>query len=186
MDKPETIRNILTHNASFVENKDYIPFETDKFPNKKIAVVSCMDTRLTELLPQALGLRNGDAKIIKVAGGEVTEPYGSVMRSLLVGVYELGVEDILVIAHTSCGAQHMNGADMAHEMIEAGIRDEQFEQVKAAGINLDEWLEGFGDTEAAVGKSVMTIRNHPLMTPQVRVWGFVIDSTIGKLTSVEV
>lgn len=63
-----TIDDILAFNDRFVEEKQYEQYETDKYPDKKLAIVSCMDTRLTELLPAALGLKNGDAKIIKNAG----------------------------------------------------------------------------------------------------------------------
>ena len=66
--------------------KRYERFITDKYPNKRIAIVTCMDTRLVELLPAALGFRNGDVKIIKNAGGVVTNPFGSVIRSLLVAI----------------------------------------------------------------------------------------------------
>lgn len=62
-----TIDEILAHNKTFVEEKGYLKYSTDKYPDKKLAIVSCMDTRLTELLPAALGLKNGDAKIIKNA-----------------------------------------------------------------------------------------------------------------------
>ena len=82
---------------SFVEQKDYKKYLTDKYPDKKLAVLSCMDTRLTELLPAALGLKNGDAKIIKNAGGLVISAFDSAMRSLIVAIYELGV-DIIRIA----------------------------------------------------------------------------------------
>ena len=74
----------------------------------KLAIVSCMDTRLTKLLPNALGLRNGDAKIIKVAGGTILTPYDSVMRSLLVAIYELGCQEVMIIHHSGCGACNMN------------------------------------------------------------------------------
>ena len=63
------INQIIDYNRSFVERKGYEPFITDKYPDKKLAVLTCMDTRLTALLPAALGLKNGDAKIIKNAGG---------------------------------------------------------------------------------------------------------------------
>ena len=53
-----------------------------------------MDTRLTELLPAALGIKNGDVKIIKNAGGTITHPFGSAMRSLLVAIYELGIREV--------------------------------------------------------------------------------------------
>lgn len=99
-----TIDDILAFNEQFVEEKRYEQYETDKYPDKKLAIVSCMDTRLTELLPAALGLKNGDAKIIKNAGGVISHPFGSVIRSLLVAVFELGVETIMVVGHTNCGA----------------------------------------------------------------------------------
>ena len=71
------IDQIIQFNKQFVESKGYEKFITDKYPNKKLAVLSCMDTRLTELLPAALGLRNGDAKMIKNAGGLVISPFDS-------------------------------------------------------------------------------------------------------------
>ena len=71
------IDDILTFNQSFVAQKGYEKYLTSKYPDKKLAVLSCMDTRLTELLPAALGLRNGDAKIIKNAGGLVCLALGS-------------------------------------------------------------------------------------------------------------
>ena len=59
------IEEILAHNRRFVAEKGYERFITDKYPNRRIAIVTCMDTRLVELLPAALGFRNGDVKIIK-------------------------------------------------------------------------------------------------------------------------
>ena len=102
------IDEILAFNKQFVANKGYEKYVTDKYPNKKLAVLSCMDTRLTELLPAALGLKNGDAKIIKNAGGLIISPFDSAMRSLVVAIYELGVEEIMVVAHSGCGACHMS------------------------------------------------------------------------------
>ena len=78
------IDQILAYNARFVAEKGYEPYVTDKFPAKKLAVLTCMDTRLTELLPKALGLRNGDAKIIKNAGGLVlSESYNEFKPHML-------------------------------------------------------------------------------------------------------
>lgn len=90
------INEIMEYNKKFVENKAYEPYLTSKYPDKKLAILTCMDTRLIELLPAALGLKNGDAKIIKNAGGVITHPYGSVVRSLLVAIIELGVEEVMV------------------------------------------------------------------------------------------
>ncbi len=179
-----TIDSVLAHNRAFVAGGEFARYATDKYPDKKLAVVSCMDTRLTELLAAALGLKNGDAKIIKVAGAEVAHPFGSVMRSLLIAVCELGVEDIMVVAHTNCGAQHMSGAAMIDSMRRLGVSDERIEFARHCGIDFDRWLAGFGDTEESVRKSVDFILNHPVMPPHVRVAGFVMDSVTGELVPV--
>ena len=91
------IPEIVEFNRRFVEGREYERFATSKYPDKKIAIVTCMDTRLIELLPAALGLRNGDVKIIKNAGATITNPFDSTMRSILVAVYELGVNEVMVI-----------------------------------------------------------------------------------------
>lgn len=93
------IQQIIEYNREFVKKESYKPYITSKYPDKKLAILTCMDTRLTELLPAALGIRNGDAKIIKNAGGVITHPYGSVVRSLLVALLKLGVQEIMVIGH---------------------------------------------------------------------------------------
>ncbi len=112
---------ILEYNKSFVENKKYEPYVTSKFPDKKLAIISCMDTRLVELLPSALGIKNGDAKIITNAGGIISHPFGSAMRSLIIGIYELGIEEILVIGHTDCGARFTDSNSIIDKMKSHGI-----------------------------------------------------------------
>lgn len=175
------IDEILKHNREFVASKGYERYETSKYPDKKIAIVTCMDTRLVELLPAALGIRNGDVKMIKNAGGTITNPFDSTMRSLLVAVYELGVNEIMIIGHTGCGVQGMNSEEMLHLMRERGISDEHITLMRHCGIDLDQWLHGFEDTEAAVRETVDLIRNHPLMAADVRVAGYIMDSVTGAL-----
>ena len=179
------IEEIIRHNKSFVANKEYEKYLTSKYPDKRLAILSCMDTRLTELLPAALGLKNGDAKIIKNAGGLVINPFDSAMRSLLVAIYELGVEEIMVIAHSNCGACHMNGSEMKSLMLERGIRQDVLDTIELCGINLDHWLEGFHDTEDSVRKTVQTIRRHPLVPEGINLHGYIIDSVTGELTEVK-
>lgn len=60
------IDEILSYNQKFVSDKGYEPYATTKYPDKKIAIVSCMDTRLTQLLMAALGIKNGDVKMTKM------------------------------------------------------------------------------------------------------------------------
>lgn len=155
------IDQILEYNRRFVEDKGYERFATDKYPDKKIAIVACMDTRLVELLPAALGLRNGDVKIIKNAGATITNPFDSAMRSLLVAVYELGVTEIMIIGHTGCGVQGMDANEMLHLMRSRGISEEHIRLMEHCGIDLKAWLHGFEDTDQAIHETVDLVSNHP-------------------------
>lgn len=175
------IKEILDYNRKFVENKGYEKYLTDKYPEKKIAIVTCMDTRLVELLPAALGLKNGDVKMIKNAGGVITNPFDSTIRSLLVGIYELGVEEIMVIGHTECGVQGMDAEEMLHLMREKGVSEEHIRLMEHCGIDLKKWLHGFDETPAAVLETVDLIANHPLITPDITVRGYIMDSVTGEL-----
>ncbi len=175
------IDKILEYNRRFVEEKGYERFITDKYPNKRIAIVTCMDTRLVELLPAALGFRNGDVKIIKNAGATITNPFDSTVRSLLVAIYELGVEEVMIIGHTECGVQGMDSAEMQHAMRERGIPEHHITLMKHCGIDLDGWLHGFDDTESAILETVDLVRNHPLVPDDIVVKGYIMDSTTGAL-----
>ncbi len=178
------IDKILEYNKQFVAERGYERYVTDKYPDKKLAVLSCMDTRLTELLPAALGLRNGDAKIIKNAGGLVITPFDSAIRSLIVAIYELGVDNIMVVAHSHCGACHMSFDHFHDQMRARGITDHTLDTIRKCGIDLNHWLEGFKDTEESVRTTVQTIRTHPLVPNDVIVRGFIIDSETGLLNEV--
>lgn len=178
------IQEMLEHNKRFVESKAYEQFQTSKYPDKKIAIVTCMDTRLVELLPAALGIKNGDVKIIKNAGGTITNPFDSTVRSLLVAIYELGVNEVMIIGHTGCGVQGMDSQEMLHLMRERGIDEEHISLMKHCGIDLDSWLHGFDDTEAAVLETVDLVRNHPLVPHDIVIRGYIMDSTTGALTPI--
>lgn len=175
------IEEILSYNKKFVETEGYKPYVTSKYPDKKLAIVTCMDTRLVELLPAALGLKNGDFKIIKNAGGTITNPFDSTVRSLLVAIYELGVNEVMIIGHTGCGVQGMDANEMLHLMRERGISEEHINLMEHCGIDLKKWLHGFDDTEAAVHDTVDLVRNHPLIPSDITVRGYIMDSTTGFL-----
>ena len=179
------IDEIMEYNRKFVENKGYEPYLTSKYPDKKLAILTCMDTRLLELLPTALGIKNGDAKIIKNAGGVIVHPYGSVVRSLLVGILELGVEEVMVIGHTDCGVQGMDGSEMLEKLVERGIDQQHIDIVRHSGVVLERWLGGFESVGSSVHETVRRLKEHPLMPKDVRINGFIMDSATGELRRVE-
>ncbi len=172
---------MLAYNKEFVASKGYEKFTTSKYPDKKIAIVTCMDTRLVELLPAALGIKNGDVKMIKNAGGTITNPFDSTVRSLLVAIYELGVNEVMIIGHTGCGVQGMDAQEMLHLMKERGVDEEHISLMRHCGIDLDSWLHGFEDTEAAVLETVDLVKNHPLVPKDIVVRGYIMDSETGAL-----
>ena len=179
------IEEIREFNKSFVKDEKYQSYITSKYPDKKLAILTCMDTRLTELLPAALGLKNGDVKLIKNAGGVISNPFGSVVRSLLIAGYELGVETILVIGHTDCGVQHMDSRAMIESMKQRGVSQEAIDMIHYCGIDFEKWLSGFDDVNTSVQETVELLKHHPLIPEDVQIGGFVMDSTTGELLEVE-
>ncbi|WP_296117600.1 carbonic anhydrase [uncultured Neisseria sp.] len=175
------LSEILAYNQHFVETGEYEKYFTNKYPGRELAILSCMDARIIELLPNALGLKNGDAKLIKNAGALVTHPWGSVMRSLLVAVFELKVKEIMVIAHHDCGMRGLNAEEFLQRVHDSNIPDDRIETLRNAGIDLDGWLTGFDDVEDSVRHTVELIRKHPLMPDNIAIHGLVIHPTTGKL-----
>ena len=182
---PCEMDTMLEFNKGFVERKEYEAYRTDKLPDKKLAVLSCMDTRLTSLLPAALNFKNGDVKIIKNAGAAIMHPFGSTMRSLLMCVYELGVREIAVVGHHDCGMQHLDPSAMKRRMRERGIPEERIRLVESLGVNLDAWLTGFDSPTDSVRRTVAFIRNHPLMPGDILIRGFLMDPETGAVEAVE-
>ena len=172
---------ILEHNAAFVAGKGYEEFLTSPLPNKRLVIVTCMDTRLVELLPKAMGIRNGDVKMIKIAGAVVSHPFGSVMRSILVAVYQLGAEEIAVVGHHGCGMTGFNPDEMLNKAHNRGISPDTFNTLRRAGVDLRDWLTGFERPEAGVLASVDMIRNHPLLPKDIIVHGLVMQPDTGRL-----
>ncbi|WP_019534185.1 beta-class carbonic anhydrase [Paenibacillus ginsengihumi] len=173
--------NIVSHNEQFVENKQYEQFLTSKFPDKKMVILTCMDTRLTELLPRAMNLRNGDAKIIKNAGALVSHPFGSIMRSLIVAVYDLSAEEVFVVGHYDCGMTGLNSEKVLAKARERGVPDKLIRMLEHAGIELDKFLTGFERVHDSVLNSVEVIRNHPLLPANLPVHGLIISPETGRL-----
>lgn len=175
------LHEILEFNRTFVENREYEDLRTTKFPNKKMVILTCMDTRLIELLPRAMNLRNGDVKMIKNAGATVSHPFGSIMRSILVAVYQLNAREVAVIGHHDCGMIGLEADTVVEKARESGIPEETFQTLIRAGIPIKQWLTGFSSVEDNVTHSVQQIKQHPLFPAHIPVHGLVIHPETGKL-----
>ena len=183
--RDNNLEGILRYNEEFVKNHEYEKFNTSKHPDRKMVIVSCMDTRLTELLPNAMSIKNGDAKIIKNAGGVVVHPFGSAMRSILVSIYSFDVNEVYIVGHEECGMANLDTDYMVGKMLEKGIDERTIETLLHSGMDVKEWLHGFSCVEEAVKNSVAIVRNHPLLPKKIAVHGLIIHPTTGALRLID-
>jgi carbonic anhydrase len=139
----------------------------DARPRRKVAVLSCMDTRI-DLFPM-LGLQRGDAHIIRNAGGLATD---DAIRSLSISQRLLGTEEIVVVMHESCGLH--------------GASEDEFAQALAADGAVPTWrLGAFEDIEKTLLASLSRLRASPELIARDRVSGFIFDPETGTLRGVQ-
>ena len=135
-------------------------------PQRKVAVLSCMDTRI-DLFPM-LGLQRGDAHIIRNAGGLATD---DAIRSLSISQRLLGTEDVVVVMHENCGL--------------SGASEDEFAQALAADGVLPSWrLGAFTDVEATLRDSLARLRASPELPHRDQIRGFVFNPEDGTLREV--
>lgn len=158
---------VLRANHSFA--LDYDPTQVSPRPRMRLAVLTCMDTRLSRA---ALGLDAGDAHIIRNAGGIATD---DAIRSLLLSHYVLGTQEFMLINHTDCGLMKASEEEL-HRRIEA-----------KAGLpaNSPVVFHAFSDVEANVRKQLESLRAHSwIRSDKILIRGFVFDVHTGRLTEV--
>ncbi|GAA0701418.1 carbonic anhydrase [Paraclostridium ghonii] len=175
---------ILDFNKGFINNEEYKKYETSKNPDKKIVILSCMDTRLTDLLPKAMNLKNGDAKIIKNAGATVVHPFGSIMRSIIVAIYEFEVDEVLIVGHHGCGMCNLNTENLINKIIDKGVPSETIDILSNSGVDIEKWLHGFESVEDSIIDSVEMVKNHPITPKDIIVHGLVMCPNTGEISVV--
>jgi carbonic anhydrase len=157
----ELVENAVTYRTSFDKGELPLP------PAKHIAVVACMDARLD---PQALlGLHEGDAHVIRNAGGVITDDE---IRSLAISQRLLGTEEIMLIHHTDCGMLTFSDDDFRRQ-----IQDE-------TGIKPEWACEAFQNVEEDVRQSIARIKASPFIPLTDKVRGFVYEVETGRLREV--
>lgn len=160
------IDRVLEANARFA--LDYDPKNLSPTPRMGLAVLTCMDTRLSR---KSLGLGPQDAHIIRNAGGVVTE---DAIRSLLISHYILGTNEVMIINHTDCGLMKFTEAAL-HEKIES-----------LAGLPPSDPVHfyAFQDVETNVREQLSKLQAHSWIRKELQIRGFVFDVNTGKLHEV--
>jgi carbonic anhydrase len=168
--------SILEANKKFVR-PDLLP-PLPKNPRKQFAIFTCMDTRLVDFLEPAMGIKRGDAKVIKNAGNTVIDPNGGVIRSLVAAIFMLGVEEVIVIGHRDCGMSSVDPGLLKEQMIARGIDPEAIDNLVP---DLGQWVGAFSCPEENVARVVSIIRNSPLIPRDVPVHGLFFCPDDGHL-----
>ncbi len=137
-------------------------------PGRRFAVVTCMDARIDPA--KALGLEEGDAHVIRNAGGVVSD---DALRSLVISHWLLGTEEAVVIGHTDCGM-----VTFTNDQLRAKLADEA--GADASGID----FLPFPNAEARVAESVKRVRDSDLLPDSFAVQGFVYDVHTGQINPV--
>jgi carbonic anhydrase len=177
------IDEILAYNEQFVK-QNRLPIIGHK-PRKHMAVVTCMDCRLVQMLEQALGLERGDVIELRTAGATISKPeresgYSDLIRSLAGAIYLLDVREVAVIGHTQCGLAHAELHVLIASMQALGVDPQPL--IEEPG--LKNWIGGFDDVHVNVKEVVNVIHSSPYL-PAIPVHGLVIDIETGKLEMVE-
>ena len=138
-------------------------------PSRKLAIVACMDARLT--VEQMLGLKTGEAHIIRNAGGIVSD---DALRSLIISHYLLGTREFMIVNHTDCGMLTFQDAEL----------HERLRQATGAEAVSPSSFGAFPDVDENVRVQMLKLRSHPWVPKEIPVRGFVYDVHTGKLTEV--
>jgi carbonic anhydrase len=157
----DLVRNNERYAAGFAKGDLPMP------PGKKVAVVACMDARLDPA--RALGLEEGDAHVIRNAGGVVTDDE---IRSLAISQRLLGTEEIMLIHHTDCGMLTFKDDDLRRQIqSETGVKPE--------------WAaEAFDDLDEDVRQSIARIQASPFIPRKDKIRGFVYEVETGRVREV--
>jgi carbonic anhydrase len=160
------IDELIANNGGFAES---LPDKhLDLHPSRQLAIVTCMDSRLDVFA--ALGLRDGEAHVLRNAGGVITD---DVIRSLAISQRRLGTREVMLIHHTDCGMQ---------KLTDDGFRAELQE---ATGVSPAFAIESFADVEADVRQSILRVRRSAFLLHTDLVRGFVYDVDSHRLREVD-
>jgi carbonic anhydrase len=160
---PSKFNDLISANSEYAETFKYS--ELTGSAARGLAIVTCMDSRINPL--SVVGMRSGDAKILRNAGARVTE---DVLRTLVLATYLLNVDRILVMPHTDCRMAQSDESNI-HELIESkfGVDTSSIE------------FRVTKDQEAALKSDITSIRNYPLIREGVSVAGAIYDVKTGNI-----
>lgn len=163
----DVIGEVFTANESYAQS--FTLGHLSLPPARKLAVVACMDARL--MVDQMLGLKTGDAHVIRNAGGIVTE---DALRSLILSHHLLGTQEFMIINHTDCGMLTFKDEDVR----------EKLQQLTGTATVAPVHFYAFSDLEENIRRQAQKVKSHPWVSKDIPVRGFIYDVKTGRLREV--
>ena len=181
------LQEVLEANNAYVKTfgeKSGLPIP----PARHFAIVTCMDARL--LPDKFAGLAEGDAHVIRNAGGRVNE---ETIRSLVISHKLLGTQEYFIIHHTDCGMLTFTNETiygLLDESLDSAVLDRKgkwYNPIKGGGTRRGRYLnfQPIDDLEQSVVDDVEYVRNHPLIDKKIPIYGYIYDVKTGRLIEVE-
>lgn len=171
------LQEILDNNQAFL-TQNYFSATISKYPQKKFALLTCMDTRLVELINSALGIRRGDAKMIQNAGTSLIEDMGETVKSLLLAIYIFDIKEIFIVGHYDCGVALTTSTDILQKMRSRGIAEQQLALI---GKSFADWLDTYTDPVQNVLAVVKKLKANPFIPKDIPIHSLIIDPHTGRL-----
>jgi carbonic anhydrase len=173
------LQTLLEGNRKYVATEwDPADRGLDAPPTLKLAIVACMDTRHN--VEKVLGLKHGDAKIIRNAGNILDD---GTLRSLVVAIHLLGVRTIAILGHTGCGMTKVGRGEFRIARSIAETTEVPLTEVMRP--DFQRWLGGFSDPADNVRTSIHLMHNHPLIPNDLTILGLLYDNDTGKVSLVD-
>lgn len=179
------VKEVVEYNKQFIKGNQTMLNASCRNPQKKLAILACMDARLLTFLPNALGISDGDAIMIRNAGSMILSEWDTTIRSLLIAVLEFHIHEIMIIGHSDCGVSSITPETIYKKLNQRGVKMDSIEKYAENHIEFHKWFDGFTSDKRAVLQSVQYLKTHPLLPSDVCIYGYVMHTKTGRLTPAE-
>lgn len=176
------LQEILDHNRAYAaeqaESRRAEAARLEKTPRRRCAIFTCMDGRLVEMVEPALGIRRGDAVVLRNAGNIIGTLQGTMIISLLVAVFMQDIREIIVVGHEDCGFTHASSVTLLEKMRGRGIPEDAVEAMRGP---LETYLDPHTDPEQNVRDVAELLRTHPAFPRDLAVHGLLMHPADGTV-----
>lgn len=158
-----------------------------KVNKNKTLIVTEFNDNIKQLIPLVTNTRREDLIIINSFGAVISQPYGCIMRNILLAVYENNVEEIIIIGNRGSKDYLVNKQELLNRMEDGGISPEKIRTIEYSSVigkSIANWLAGTGDVRKAVQDNIHLVKRHPLIPESVSVSGFIANQDTNEIEEV--